>query len=277
MLENLEPTLVGTYQQKGPDIREKRRKDIAKYSVVVGFILLLADIVVEQITYPVGNIEGMYFAYFAVPFFIFSALVSAYLYSYKNLKTAWENRRIKLLSLSAGIAYALFYLFTTNMVAPPDVPVSPNQQSYILPFQVYGHMTMWPDVEFFSHQLNLEGYFSVGNVLVVSSLAILTTISVALLAHNIEKKLYGRSSGSFAGSIAVSLSTNACCCCTPVVVPAVSAFVGLASTNPSVESVTFQTWPVFNLLWIGTIGLLLFSVLLSIRKLDCGTTTVASR
>ena len=251
------------------NIRGEGIQHITKYLLIVSSLFVVNDVLLEQVTYPTGNLIGMYFAYLAVPFFISSVLLAAYVYSYRFVKIAWRNRGVELLSVVAGIAYAMFYIFTTNMVSIPDVPMPPHLQGFILPFQVYSQMTTWPDVEFWSPQLNLVGYFSVGNVLVVSSLAILTSFSVALLAHNIKTRLAGKQGcGSFVGSFAVSLSTNACCCCTPVVLPLVSAFFGLASTKPLVEDIAFQTFPIFNLLWIGTIGLLLASVLLSSRKFE---------
>lgn len=246
----------------------KRIQDIARCMLVVSSLFIVINAIIEQTTYPVGNIYGIDLAYLTVPLFISSVFFAVYAHSYRFVKISWKNRKIKLLSVFAGIAYAVFYIFTTNMISTPDIPMPPGLQGFILPLQVLSQMTMWPDVEFWSPQLNLVGYFSVGNVLVVSSLALLTTFSVALLAHNLNRKLGRQGSSSFAGSFGVSLSTNACCCCTPVVLPAVAAFFGIASSNPFVEEIAFQTAPIFNLLWIGTIGLLFASVLLSSRKFD---------
>ncbi|MCL4518652.1 MAG: hypothetical protein M1587_05570 [Thaumarchaeota archaeon] len=116
-----------------------------------------------------------------------------------------------------------------------------------MPFQVHGQMTMWPDVEFWVPQLNLVGYFSVGSVLVVSSLGVLTMLSVSLLAHNFLRKFNAQSTGSFAGAVVASLSTSACCS-GPVILPALLAILGISSANPLLEGLTFQIESIFNLL-----------------------------
>jgi hypothetical protein len=204
-----------TYAQTLTNVRDKGARAFAKYSIIVGLSFIISDVFAEQMTYPVGNLARMYFAYFAVPFLIFSIFVAVYVYSYRFVKLAWRNSKIKLLSVLAGIGYALFYIFTTNIISTPDVPMPPNSQGFLLPLQVYGQMTMWPDVEFWSPALNLFGYFSVGNILVVYSLTTLTMFSVALLAHNIKRKFGKQSTVPFGGAFLASLSTNACCCCTP--------------------------------------------------------------
>ncbi len=252
--------------QRPVDVREKRKRAIAKYTAIAGFLFALGDILAEQITYPIGNIDGMYFAYLAVPFFIFSVFVAVYAYSYRFVKIAWKNPRVRFLSILAGIAYATFYIFITNMVSTPDLPMPPNLRGFILPFQVYGQMAIWPDVEFWSPQLNLVGYFSVGNVLVVSSLAVLTAFSVALLAHNIGIKSGKQDPSSLVGSFLTSLSTNACCCCVPVIFPALFAIFGLGTSSSTAGDFASQTMPIFNLLWIATLLFLLTSILLSSVK-----------
>ncbi|MCL4519682.1 MAG: hypothetical protein M1587_10865, partial [Thaumarchaeota archaeon] len=249
------------------NIREKRVRVVAKYSAAVGFLLILGDILSQQITYPLGNSYGVDVAYVAVPFFILSAFAVVYAYSSSVLKRAWNNKWLKLLSITAGIVYALFYIFVTNMVSTPDLPMPPDLQGFILPFQVYDHLAVWPDIEFWSPQLNLVGYFSVGSVLVVSSLVALMSFTVALLVNNIRTRRSGiQRPAAFVGSFVTSLSTNACCCCAPVILPGVFAILGLGVSNPIAEDVTYQTMPIFNLLWISTLMFLLFSILFSAKS-----------
>ena len=250
--------------QLSPDAREKRTRTIAKYFLIIGFMLLVADILAQQATYPVGNIYGIHLAYLAVPFFVFSVFLVVYAYSYRFVKAAWQSKSVRLFSLLAGAVYGAFYLFVTNMVSNPDVPMPPNLQGFVLPLQVYDHLAVWPDVEFWSPRLNLVGYFSVGSVLVVFSLGALTAFSVALLFHNISMKKSG--SAAFAGSFLTSLSTNACCCCVPVILPALFAVFGLGTSGSLAEDFTFQTMPVFNLLWVGSLLFLLMSIILSSQK-----------
>lgn len=249
------------------NIREKRVRVTAKYSATVGFLIILGDILSQQITYPLGNSYGVDIVYVAVPFFILSVFAIVYAYSYEGFKIAWKNKWIKLLSISAGIVYAVFYIFVTNMVSTPDLPMPPDLQRFILPFQVYDHLAVRPDLEFWSPQLNLIGYFSVGSVPVVSSLGALVSFSVALLINNIRTKRSGiQRPAGFVGLFVTSLSTNACCCCAPVILPGVFALLGLGVSNPIAEDVTYQTLPIFNLLWISTMMLLLLSTLFSVRS-----------
>lgn len=263
----------GSIDQRNTPIKRKI-KDVAKHVLILSSLLILADILIQQSTYPLGDSFGVYFAYFAVPFFISSVFISVYVYSYPLVKIAWKNKGIKLLSIFAGIAYAVFYIFTTNMVSTPDVPMPPNLQGFILPFQVYDHLAVWPDVEFWSPQLNLVGYFSVGSVLVVSSIAVLISFSVGLLAHNIKGRSGKQRPAAFVGSFATSLSTNACCCCTPVILPAVLAVFGLGASSPIAEDITFQTMPIFNLLWVGTLMLIVLSILSSVGRTNaCNRST----
>jgi hypothetical protein len=248
------------------NIHENRTRSFATYVSTIGLLLVLGDIALQQSTYPVGNSYGVYLGYVAVPLFIFSVFTVVYTHSYSALKIAWKNKGTKLLSISSGILYAGFYIFVTNMVSVPDLPMPPRLQGFILPFQVYDHLAVWPDVEFWSPQLNLVGYFSVGSVLIVSSLGALTAFSVALLTHNIRIRSGKERPIAFVGSFLTSLSTNACCCCAPVILPAVLTMFGLGASSPIAEDVTFQTMPIFNLLWIATVMLLLLSIILSTKR-----------
>lgn len=248
---------------------------IAKYALIVSTLLIVSDTLIEQITYSkedivntnlLGILNGTYLAYLAVPFFISSALFVAYVYSYRFVKIAWRDKRVRVLSVLAGLGYASFYVFTTDMVGTPNTQMPPNLGGIVSIYLVYDHLTTWPSLYFWSPQLNLWGGFSLGSVLVVLSVGVLTAFSVALLSHNMKNRIGKQSAGPLAGSLAVSLSTSAFGCCSPLVLPLLLASFGFASTNSMVENLIFQTSPLFNLLWVGTIGLLLATVFLSSNK-----------
>jgi hypothetical protein len=150
----------------------------------------------------------------------------------------------------AGVGYALFYVFVTNAVTAPDAGVTiPSELShgYLIPFAVYGPMTVWPDVEFYSRSMNLVGYLSVGNVLLFVSFGLLTAFTVALLMQNIatKKRVGSGPLTPIGGAILTALSTNACCCCSPAIYPVVAILFGGAVPGVIAESLVNPESPIF--------------------------------
>jgi hypothetical protein len=160
--------------------------------------------------------------------------------------------------------------FVTSTISVPDAGIAvPSNLShgYIIPFEAYGPMTVWPDVEFYFPGVNLVGYLSVGNVLLLVSLGLLTAFAVALLVQNVSvKRSIDRGVGSsFAGTFLATLSTNACCCCTPVVLPVLAILFGGTVPSAMAESLINPQSPVSNLLALANLASLFASVILSTR------------
>ena len=61
---------------------ERRGREIARYTLIAGFLCAIANVLIEQLSFTVGNPVGIYLAYFGVPFLIIAIFVSVYVYPY---------------------------------------------------------------------------------------------------------------------------------------------------------------------------------------------------
>ena len=176
----------------------------------------------------------------------------------------------------AGAGYASFYVLVTNAVSAPDpgVPIPPElSHGYLVPFAAYGPMAVWPDVEFYFPSMNLAGYLSVGNVLLFASLGFLTAFAAALLMRNISwrRKVGKGALTPFGGAVLASLSTNACCCCSPVLYPLVAILFGGAVPGAIADSLVNPQSPISNLFVLATLACLVVSVILLTRQCQMST------
>ncbi|MGP8068798.1 MAG: hypothetical protein ACLP5V_02785 [Candidatus Bathyarchaeia archaeon] len=245
-------------------------ESVPKYLVLIAF-LLAVYVSLAQFSAS-SSLSGSAFeaGYLVFPFLIFSIFLAVYGYSWPLIRRAWRRRSWKWFSLATGIGYVLFYVFATNTVSVPDsgIPIPANlARGYIVFLEVYGPMTVWPDVELYFPSLNLVGYFSVGNVLLFIGLAFLTACAVTLLMQSASVRRQASGGAvSFGGAFLAALSTNACCCCTPVILPVLVIFFG--GTLPSVIADSFVNpqSPLSNLLVLATLASLVASVTLSVRR-----------
>ncbi len=248
---------------------------VPKYLVLIAFPFAVYVSLAQFSPYP--SLSGLAFklAYAAFPFLIFSILFAVHSYSWLLIKEAWKNKSWKRLSWTAGIGYTIFYIFVTNTISVPGPgPTVPPDLShgYIIPFEVYGPMAVWPDVEFYFPSVNVVGYLSVGNVLLFVSLGLLTAFAVSLLIQNVRARrgLNWKAASSFGSAFLAAMSTNALCCGTPVLLPALVFLFGGIMPNAVVVSLVNPQSPVSNLLVIATLASLTASVILSTRGLNGG-------
>lgn len=242
----------------------------SKYLVILGFVLAVYAALAQFSGIPSLAGSAFRLAYFAFPFLILSILLAVYAHSWAVIRRAWRKKRLKWLSWLAGIGYALFYVFVTSTISVPDggVPVPSNlSHGYVILFEAYGPMTVWPDVEFYFPGVNLVGYLSVGNVLLLVSLGLLTAFAVTLLLQNVSiRRSINRGVGtSFVGAFLTALSTNACCCCTPIILPVLAIFFGGTLPSAMAESLINPQSPVSNLLVLANLASLLTSVIVSTK------------
>lgn len=243
---------------------------LSKHLLLIAFILAIYVALTQFSPDPFLSTLTFNLAYVVFPFLILAVLLAVYEYSWAMVKNAWRNGNWKRFSWSVGVEYALFYVFATNTVSVPDRGVSiPSVLShgFLIPFEVYGPMTVWPDIEFYSPSLNLTGYFSVGNVMLLIALTFLTACSVTLSVQSVSMRRRARlASGSGAASLLAAFSTNACCCCTPVLYSVLATLFGGTLPNAIGESLVNPESPVSNLLVLATLGSLLTSTILSTRN-----------
>ncbi|MDE1852858.1 MAG: hypothetical protein KGI38_03815 [Thaumarchaeota archaeon] len=229
---------------------------------------------------PVLDLLGFDLGYFAFPFFVLAVFLVIYAYSWPLIRLAWARRRVKRASWLAGGGFAVFYLFATNMVSTPDAGLPAPPHGYFVASQVYSQMAIWPDIEFWSPRIDLFGYFSVGSVLLLVSLGLLASFAFALLTQSISLRTEGRRSkgttASFAGALVVSLFTNSCCCCAPLVLPLISVLAGVTATT-SLQYSILVPGPFSDLLAVADLAILLASIMLSTRRISsCSTDENAS-
>ena len=254
-------------------IRSIRFTRVTEYLVLFAFLFAGYVSVAQFAGYSYLSWSAFRSAYFALPFLLFSIFLSVYVHSWSFIREAWKKRSWRWASWLAGMGYVLFYVFATNAVGIPDAGVTiPPELStgYMLPFAAYGPMTVWPDVEFYSPIMNLVGYFSVGNVLLFASFGILTAFATALLMRNFALRRMSRALTPFGGAVLVSLSTNACCCCSPVLYPVVAIFFGGVVPGFIAESLVNPESPISNLFVLATLACLVVSLILLTRQ--CGET-----
>ncbi len=243
----------------------------SKHLVLFAFAMAVYVSLAQFSPYPSLSGSAFKLAYAVFPFLIFSVFFAVYSYSWPLIREAWKRKSWKRLSCTLGIGYTVFYIFVTNTISVPDpgVPIPADlARGYVVFLEVYGPMTVWPDVEFFFPNVNLTGYFSAGNVLLFVSLALLTAFAVSLLMKSVSARMRSRESAatSVVGAVLASLSTNACCCCTPMLFPVLVLLFGGTVPSAVEESVVNPMSPLSNLLVLATLASLLTSIILSTRK-----------
>ncbi len=240
-----------------------------KYFVLIAFLFAGYVSLAQFSAYPSLSGSAFEAGYLVFPFLICSIFLAVYIYSWPLIRRAWRRRSLKWFSLATGIGYVLFYIFATNTVSVPDpgVPIPANlARGYVVFLEVYGPMTVWPDVEFYFPNVNLTGYFSVGNVLLFVSLALLTAFAVSLLMQSISARMRSREGAApLTGAVLASLSTNGCCCCTPVLFPVLAILFGGTVPSAIGEFLLNPQSPVSNLLVLATLASLLTSIIFSTR------------
>lgn len=206
--------------------------------------------------------------YFIFPLMVFSAFLSIFAHSYKIVRAAWKRRLWKWLSGLSGLGYGLFYIFATSTVSTPDAGslTGLSFSSYVAQSSVYGPFTVWPDIEFYSQALNLSGYFSVGNILLIVSLSVLASFAAAVMILNLAgSRRAGKGFWPFTGTVVATLSTNTCCCCLPVIWPVASALFGGSVEGSLYYYLSGSNEPFSDLLATASIASLLVSILLATR------------
>ena len=238
-----------------------RLRRLTGYLVVIAFLFAAYSSVAQfsENSYVSGS--AFKSAYFAFPFLLFSIFLVVYTHSWTLIRGAWKKRSWWWSSCLAGVGYVLFYVFVTNTISAPDPGVTiPIEYShgYLIPFAVYGPMAVWPDVEFYSPSVNLVGYLSVGNILLFVSFGLLTAFTVALLMRNIttRKRVSKEALAPLGGATVATLSTNACCCCSPVIYPVVAILFGGAVPGVITESLVNPESPISNLFVLVTLACL---------------------
>jgi len=243
---------------------------LTEYLVLFGFLFAGYVSIAQFAGYSYLNGAAFRFAYFAFPFLLFSIFLSVYTHSWVFIRDAWRKRSWRGASLLLGVGYAVFYVFATNTISAPDpgVTIPPEFSSgYVIPFAAYGPMTVWPDVEFYFPLLKLVGYLSVGNVMLFASFGILTAFATALMIRNFKLRSVRKGTLTpFGGAILASLSTNACCCCSPVIYPVVAILFGGAVPGVVADSLINPESPISNLFVLVTLACLLVSVILLTRQ-----------
>jgi hypothetical protein len=247
---------------------------VRKYSVFLvsnGFLFAVFVSLAQFSQNPYLSWAAFELSYVAFPFLIISIFLAACAYSWPLVKRGWRRRNWKLLSWAAGAGYALFYVFATNTisVSEPGVAIPANlSNGYVVFLAVYGPMAVWPDVEFyFPRVMNLTGYLSVGNVILIVSLGVLMAFAFSLLLQIVSVRLgSGKGAAAFiGGTVLAALSTNACCCCTPVLLPVLALLLGSSSLAAITYELVDPASPLSNLLVIATLGSLVASITLSTR------------
>lgn len=174
-------------------------------------------------------------------------------------------------AIVASLIFLGFYLWSTNLVAPPepDEMPSPGSPAFIVPFSAYGPLAIWPNVEFWIPQLRLFGAISVGTGLFVLTLAPMVGASLALLAFSVRRGLSCYRGGSAFGGVAVAaLGSNFCCCCAPAIYPLLAVVFGTTAASSAAVWMVGSSSPLYNLTQVGTLSLTLLAIGLLARRIE---------
>lgn len=209
--------------------------------------------------------------YAVLPLTLFFAWRVIFAFANQSIKITFSSGRYLAYAGIAAISYGVFYMFATNMIAPPDEFDPVLKSSFIVPYQNFGPLAMWPNLEFYLKSVNLTGFVSVGSVITVLTLSGMMGLAVALFLYNINymtPKAGSTTSSSMFGAIVSSLSTNTCCCCSPAILPAVLVFFGSSATNSFWLEFSTPSSLAFNLALLLNLGLLLFSIIISSKRIE---------
>ncbi|MFQ5795189.1 MAG: hypothetical protein ACE5JP_09090 [Candidatus Bipolaricaulia bacterium] len=193
-----------------------------------------------------------------------------------TIKTVLGQRRYLALALTAAVLYAGFYLWSTNLVAPPepDEMPAPGTAAFVIPFQAYGPLAIWPDIEFWIPELSLFGAISVGTAMVVFTLAPLIGMSLALLAVSLAQRISCyRGSATLGGVAFVALGTNFCCCCAPAIYPLIATVLGTTTASSLAVWMVGSASPFYNLTQIVTLSLTLSGIGLLVHRVKTPATS----
>ena len=209
--------------------------------------------------------------YVVLPLTLFFTWKVVHTFAGSSIKITFNSQRYLAYAGIAAISYGIFYMFATNMIAPPDEFDPILKSSFIVPYQNFGPLAMWPNIEFYLKSINLAGFISVGSVMIVLTLAGMMGLAVALFLYNFNKmssKAGTTTSSSMFGAILSSLSTNVCCCCSPAILPVVLVFFGSATATSFWLEFSTPSSLAFNLAQILNLGLLVLSIIVSSRRIE---------
>ena len=239
-------------------------------SFLIWIILAYNYSVTKQTTQIQQNI-----AYVVLPLTLFFAWKVIHSFAGSSIKITFSSNRYLAYAGIAAISYGIFYMFATNMIAPPDESDPILKSSFIVPYQNFGPLAMWPNLEFYLKSINLTGFVSVGSMMIVLTVSGMMGLSVALFLYNLKHtntKADATASSSIFGAIVSSLSTNLCCCCSPAILPAILVFFGSATANSFWLTFSTPSSLAFNLAQILNVALLVFSIIVSAKRIERITT-----
>jgi len=231
------------------------------------WIILAYNTSIMKQTTQFQNVIG----YVVLPLTLFFAWRVVFAFANRSIKITFTSGRYLAYAGIAAISYGIFYMFATNMIAPPDEFDPILKSSFIVPYQNFGPLAMWPNLEFYLKSVNLAGFVSVGSMMTVLTLSGMMGLVVALFLYNVNymtSKAGATTSSSMFGAILSSLSTNTCCCCSPAILPAVLVFFGSATANSFWLEFSTPSSLAFNLALLLNLGLLLLSIIISSKRIE---------
>lgn len=190
----------------------------------------------------------------------------------------WSLPSYRWIAGAITVAFTGYYLWTSNLIqmpAPEDLP-PPGTPGFVKFDQFYGQLAIWPDVEFYSPHLKLFAAVSLGDLLVIPTLAALIALAWTsqLLAFRHQRHAStGARGGGLASLGAAGLS--GCCCCAPALYPALALLLGTTSAGSVSVWLTGSSSPLAALTQVGMITLLLATLARQQRRRHLGLATPA--
>ena len=250
------------------------RHSMIRRRVAVALALFLTSwILVSYAQERLGYTQLVFFfmelGYFIVPASLILALSLAYGYADRSLRILFGSKRYAVIFFVAALLHSGLFVYTTGMIAPPDEDSpAPPKHGFIITYQSYGPLAIWPNIEFWFPSMWLGGAVSVGTGLLVTSLAILMGMNVTLLLANVEyRNRWKRATGFTLGSFASTFCTSLCCCCTPSIFPLIALLLGSGAANFVSLVLVNPSSLAHNLLLVSNIALLTSGAVVSAKRI----------
>jgi hypothetical protein len=258
--------------------RQNTTEMMRSITVLISFLLWFALVAIQHWVLSREANPLIYFVsiglgYLVLPYALISLWRVVLLHAGSHLRTIFKVSLYRMILIGATIAYSLFYLFASGLLAPPDPedPPLPNY-GFINWQESYGPLTFWPNVEFWWPEIQIFGALSIGTLLLLVTIAGFMGISIVLLIYGWRSrtsKSFGvKAMGSTTGSSMAIAATSFCCCCLPVLYPILALLVGSTAAESLTLLLVNSSGPLFNLIQMAVLSLMAVTAISAADRLN---------
>lgn len=198
---------------------------------------------------------------------IFGTLAAAWACVLPHRHRFWpqlgSDRRALTIGGIAGALFGVFFAVGTHMVRivpAEEAALAGDRSGYILSYETFGPLAVWPDVEVWWPAVRLGAHATPASAGILVTAVSLFALAIAVLASNFSRGRLGATSGAGAAPVAMNL----CACCTPAFYPVLVALFGSAAA-PLAYAMSDPELATYNVAQVANLWFLVLAVRVGIR------------